>query len=37
MDIDGLSSQLVNLISGEELQQRAARANKSKRPTREAA
>jgi biopolymer transport protein ExbB len=36
MDIDSLSQQLVNLISAEELQQRAARGNKTKR-TKEAA
>ncbi len=35
MDIDSLSQEIVNLISAEELQQRAAR--KTKRPTREAA
>jgi biopolymer transport protein ExbB len=37
MDIDSLSQQLVNLISAEELQQRAARGNKAKRTGREAA
>jgi biopolymer transport protein ExbB len=37
MDIDSLSQDIVNLISAEELQQRAARGNKTKRPTREAA
>ncbi len=37
MDIDGLSQEIVNLISAEELQQRAARGNKTKRPAREAA
>jgi biopolymer transport protein ExbB len=31
MDIDSLSQQIVNLISAEELQQRAARENKTKR------
>jgi biopolymer transport protein ExbB len=37
MDIDALSQDIVQLISAEELQQRAARGNKNKRPTREAA
>jgi len=37
MDIDALSQEIVNLISAEELQQRAARGSKNKRPTREAA
>jgi biopolymer transport protein ExbB len=37
MDIDSLSQEIVNLVSAEELQQRAARGNKTKRPTREAA
>ena len=37
MDIDSLSQEIVNLISAEELQQRAARGNKTKRPAREAA
>ena len=37
MDIDSLSQQLVNLISAEELPQRTARGNKTKRPGREAA
>ena len=36
MDIDSLSQEIVNLISAEELQQRAARG-KNKRPSREAA
>jgi biopolymer transport protein ExbB len=37
MDIDAASQELVNMISAEELQQRPARQNKTRRPNREAA